>query len=307
MSSTNQSPQYQKAESKFLGAQTDEERLTYLDEMIRECPKHKSSEKMLANLKTRYIKLKEKIESQKKSGKGSKKSGIKKEDIQAVIIGKTNSGKSSILSLLTNANPRISPGIHVSFTTKHPEVGISNISNCQIQLVENPAIFSEFYDRGIPHTADTILLVVNSIEEIPEILREVERHHAKKLIVFNKIDLLSPNEKRKLEATLKSKKYNFCLISCKTQEGIENLKNKLFQSFDKLRIFTKLPREQKSPRPIIMNPDSSVQDVAEKILKGFSNSIKETRIYGPSAKFLGQKVGLKHKLMDLDVVEFKTR
>lgn len=60
MASTNQSPQYQKAESMFLEAKTNEEKLRWMEEMIKEAPKHKSSEKMVANLKTRYIKLKEK-------------------------------------------------------------------------------------------------------------------------------------------------------------------------------------------------------------------------------------------------------
>jgi len=39
----------------------------------------------------------------------------------------------------------------------------------------------------------------------------------------------------------------------------------------------------------------------------FSNQIKETKIWGPSSKFSGQIIGLKHKLKDLDVVEFKTK
>src|SRR3989338_8140689 len=108
MASTNQSPFYKKAEEKFLNAKDDEERLFYLDEMIRECPKHKSSEAMLANLKTRRIKLMEKIERIKKSKKGGGKEGIKKADMQAVIVGFTNSGKSSLLSVLTNAHPLIS-------------------------------------------------------------------------------------------------------------------------------------------------------------------------------------------------------
>ena len=56
-----------------------------------------------------------------------------------------------------------------------------------------------------------------------------------------------------------------------------------------------------------MKKDSAVRDVAEKILTGFSNKIKETKIWGPSSKFSGQIVGLNHKLKDLDVVEFKTR
>src|SRR3989344_5493173 len=108
MASTNQSPFYRQAEGKFNSAQTNEEKLKWLEEMIRECPKHKSSEKMLANLKTRHIKLKEKIETIKKTSRGAKKSGIKKEDLQAVIIGFTNAGKSTLISNLTNATPEIS-------------------------------------------------------------------------------------------------------------------------------------------------------------------------------------------------------
>ena len=56
-----------------------------------------------------------------------------------------------------------------------------------------------------------------------------------------------------------------------------------------------------------MKPGATVKDVAEKILHGFSKNIKETRIWGPSSKFSGQKVGLNHKLKDLDTVEFKTK
>ena len=56
-----------------------------------------------------------------------------------------------------------------------------------------------------------------------------------------------------------------------------------------------------------LEPGASVRDVAERILKGLSCRIKEIRIWGPSSKFPGQKVGLQHKLKDLDIVEFKTK
>ena len=129
----------------------------------------------------------------------------------------------------------------------------------------------------------------------------------KKIIVFNKIDELSEKEKKKLSATLSSKRYNFVLISTKTQERIKELKEKIFQSFDKIRIYTKEPHKEKTSKPIILKPESTTKDVAEKILKGFSSNIKEIKIWGPSSKFPGQIVGLNHKLKDLDVVEFKTR
>ena len=308
MASTNQSPFYQKAEVKFLSAQTDEERVKALEEMIRECPKHKSSEKMLANLKTRYRKLKEKISRDKKVQKSrGGKAGVKKEDMQAVIIGMTNSGKSSLINLLTNVNPQINAN---RFTTNYPIVGMMGYAGTSIQIIEIPAIESEYYDKGLAHTADTILLLVTEIAQIKPMQELLTKAPGKKIIVLNKSDTLTENEKRKLSATLQSKKHNFILISTKTKQGIEELKNKIFQSFDKIRIYTKEPwrrLDEKSEKPIIMKPNSTVKDVAEKILKGFSEKVKETKIWGPSSKFSGQIVGMRHKFKDMDIVEFKTK
>jgi len=114
------------------------------------------------------------------------------------------------------------------------------------------------------------------------------------------------DNERKLSATLASKRHNFAIISTLTKKGYEVLKEKVFESFDKIRVYTKEPGKQHSPKPIILNPKSTVEDVAEKILKGFSTKVKQTKIWGPSSKFSGQKVGLKHKLKDKDIVEFKT-
>ena len=309
MASTNQSPFYQQAEAKFLNAQTDKERLKYLDEMIKECPKHKSSEKMLANLKTRRKKLLNKLDKSKKSGKSNaSSSAIKKHDMQAVIVGKTNTGKSSLLSLLTNTNPLIAD---YNFTTKISQQGILDFKNAgvQIQLIESPAIESDYFDRGLVNSADTLIFLITKTEDIAELESKINNSKAKRIIAFNKSDLLNETEKRKLEATLRSKKYNYILLSTftKSQENIEELKNKIFHSFGKIRVYTKEPGKEKTSRPIILNPNSTVKDIAEKILHGFSKQVVEVKIWGPSSKFPGQKVSLKHELKDLDIVEFKTR
>ncbi len=39
--------------------------------------------------------------------------------------------------------------------------------------------------------------------------------------------------------------YNFVTISTKTKEGIEELKEKIFKGFDKIRVFTKEPGKRK--------------------------------------------------------------
>jgi len=298
----NASPHFERAQSEHEAAVGTEAKIRTLKKMLTLAPKHKGSENLLKQLKTRLKKLKYANEKESKKA-GSTQKGIKKHDLQAVIIGKTNSGKSSLISILTNAKPKISEN---KFTTTKPNIGMMTFEKIGIQLIEIPAIESEYYDKGVMNTADTILIVVNKIEQIKEILEKIKSSTGKKIIVFNKIDLLDKQEQRKLSATLQSKKYNFVLISTKTKENLDELKNKLFQSFDKIRVYTKEPGKEKSPKPIIMKPDSTLKNVAEKILKGFSEKVKETKIWGPSSKFPGQKVGLKHKLKDLDVVEFKT-
>jgi len=299
-------PEYVNAEKDYYKASTLEERLIALKKMISHMPKHKGAENLRQQLTTRRKKLEKEIVKAKKSGKSSFK-GIKKDDMQAVILGKTNTGKSSLLNILTNAKPKIS---EFKFTTTQPVIGMMSHATTSIQLIENPAVDSEIYNKGLTNTADTLHLLIDSLDQIKEIEPLLTKATKKRIILFNKIDKLSENKKRKIKATLKSKfkKYPFILISTKTKENIEKLKEKIFTSFGKIRVYTKQPhKKQKEPKPIIMSPKAEVRDAAEKILKGFSKQIKQTRIWGPSSKFPGQKVGLKHKLKDMDVVEFHTR
>ncbi len=321
----NASPEYGHAEKEYHLAKTLEEKIEKLKKMLSVAPKHKSSENLIAHLKTRLKKFLEQQEKAKKSGKSSR-IGIKKLEMQAVLIGFANSGKSSLLSILTNAHPEIS-SFGTKFTTLHSIIGMMPYQGTQIQLIEIPAIDSDFYDRGIVHTADSILILIRNLEELKRI-EPILPTKSKRMIIVTKSDLLSESEKRKLEATLKSKykNYEFVLISVKKElekraisrditaksdlkdsSEIASLKEKIFKSFNKIRVYTKEPRKEKSENPMVLEPETSIKEVAEKILKGFSEKVKETKIWGPSSKFSGQKVGLQHKLKDLDIVEFKTR
>ena len=296
----NAHPEYLAAEKEYLKAYALEDKIEKLKKMISLAPSHKGAENLRKQLKTRLKKLQSELIKAKKSGKRTK--GIKKEDMQGVIIGFANSGKSSLLSELTNAKPKINK---IKFSTKEPIIGMMTFAETNIQLIENPAIGSEYYDKGLTNSADTILLLVNKLKQIKEIENKIQKSPGKKIIVFNKIEPFSENQ-RKIQATLQSKRYDFVIISTITKENIEELKEKLFKSFDKIRVHTKEPGKEPTTKPVIMNPNSTVQNVAEKILKGFAKKVKQTRIWGPSSKFPGQKVGLKHKLKDKDIIEFKT-
>jgi len=299
----NAHPDYLAAEKEYIKAETIEDKIEKLKKMISVAPSHKGAENLRAQLKTRLKKFQQQAEKSKKLGKSSK-AGIKKEDMQAVLIGISNSGKSALLAILTNASPRISD---TKFTTTHPIIGMMNYEGANIQLIELPGIESGYYNKGLANTADTLLILITNLDQLKQIEEKLGKAHGKRIIIFNKSDILTENEKRKISATLQSKKYNFVMSSSTSKENLNDLKNKILQSFGKIRVYTKEPRKEKSNRPIILEPDSTVKQVAEKILKGFSKNVKETKIWGPSSKFPGQKVGLQHKLRDLDVVEFKTK
>ncbi len=302
MASTNQSPEYQAAEKKYLNSQTDEERLEALKKMMSYMPAHKAGESLRANLRLRYKKLKEKLEIQKKKKKSQGKAGIKKEGIQIALVGLTNSGKSSLLSLLTNAKPEIS---EIEFSTQQPLVGMLNYEGIKFQIVDLPAINHETFDLGITNTADILIILINNIKDLEISPPYLQKTTGKRIVVFNKIDLLNDFEKRKIQANLQSKKLNFCLISCKTQEGFDELKKKLLENSGIIRIYTKQPGKEKDEDPTTIKPNSTVEDLAKKLFHS-GIKIKETRITGPSSKFPNQTVGLKHILKDKDIVEFHT-
>lgn len=302
MASTNVSFEYQKAEAEYLETKSDEERLAALEKMWTCRPQHKGAESLRANIRTRIKKLKEKLESKKQKRKALKKEGIKKEGIQVILIGLTQSGKSSLLTILTNAHPLISNN---PYTTKTEILGSLKYEGIKFQIIDTPAVNHGDFDQGLANSADILLIIITSINQLNEIFPFLEKSTGKKIIVFNKIDSLTNEEKRKISAFLQSKKYNFVLISTKTGENIEQLKEILVQKSGVIRIYTKQPGKPADREPVIMKPKPTVEELAKKIFHS-DIKIKEIRITGPSSKFPNQITGLKHILKDKDIVEFHT-
>ncbi len=300
----NAHPDFLAAEKVYIAAETKEQKIAALKKMISHAPSHKGAENLRAQLKKRLAKLKYANEKEIKRGKSGKQ-GIRKEDMQAVIIGETQTGKSRLLSRLTNAHPKIGSEFE-EHTTKNPIIGMMDYFGTKIQLIENPAIASPYYDKGITNSADTILITITNLEQIKKIKKEIKNFLGKRIIIFMN-DGESETLLRKISATLQSRKYNFIVLDLENQENMEKLKAKIFESFNKIRIYTKEPgKEPDKNRPLVLNPKSTIKDAAKKIIKNLRN-IKETKIWGPSSKFPGQITGFNHELKDLDIVEFKTR
>lgn len=301
----NVSPEYVQAELKFSKANTDEEKISALEEMMKTMPGHKGAESLRAQLRTRYKKLKEKLEIKGKKSGGGGRSSIRKDDMQATIVGFANSGKSHLFKILTNQETQIN---NIPFSTSELVPGTMKHEDVQIQIIDTPSFPNE--DKSTINNTDLLLVVIDNISQINDSGEYLKKSTAKKIYIFTKTDLISETEKRKLEATLKSKykNINYILFSNInfSQEELNNLKQKIFSSFPTIRVYTKEPKKESTGIPMILPIDSTPKDVAEKIINGLSRKIKQTRIWGPSSKFPGQVVGLNHKLKDKDMIEFQT-
>ena len=95
----NLPPEYYKLKHELEAARTDEERLQILEEMTRITPKHKGTEKVRADLRSRIAKLR-KSAGKKQSKKGHSYHVPKQGAGQLVLIGTLTSVSLKLLPVL---------------------------------------------------------------------------------------------------------------------------------------------------------------------------------------------------------------
>ncbi len=294
--------EYGLAKEQYDKARTTEEKIKALQKMISSAPKHKGTENLLKQLKQKLSKLKQ--ASIKAAKKASYQISIKKEGAaQIVLVGMTNTGKSLLLSKLTNAKPEIAEYL---YTTKLPEQGILDYNGIKLQLIEIPAITENFvytskgpFLFGLVKQSDLVLLILDSLnyeEQLNFLHNELEKGNVnnKFLYVVNRCDLNDiGNEK-------------YLCVSALTNLNLELLKQRIWENLDVIAVYTKMPGKKKDFPPLALKKGSSVRDLAEHIHKDFVSKFRFARIWGKSVKFDSQTVGLDHILTNNDVVEFHT-
>ena len=179
---TNPGPEFFNAQDKYQAAKTPEEKLRWLEEMYKNAPKHKASEKLVAEITYKISKLKQEVEKQKEQAKkkgGGYSLNVKKDgDGQIAIIGMPNSGKSLLLKTITGVEVEVAP---YPFTTTKPEVGMMDYKGAKVQLVEVPALIggsSQGKANGtqllsLCRNADALILLHRTGEEKQAIIKEL--------------------------------------------------------------------------------------------------------------------------------------
>jgi ribosome-interacting GTPase 1 len=324
----NLTPQYLEAEAEYKKAQTAEEKLACLKRMFTLLPKHKASEKLQADLKTKMSELREDVEREKKQ---PKKVGVshkipKQGAGQYVIVGGPNAGKSRLLTRLTRATPEVAA---YPFTTREPHAGMMDWEDVRVQLIDTPPITAEFlesYMSSMVQAADAALLMIDladddgpfAAETAIERLAQAKTHlvgklpegeldptirHVRTLVAANKIDTPDATDRLEIVREMFGPRFEVHALAAEHGTGLEELRNALYHFLNVIRVYTKQPgKPADMESPFTIPVGGTVFDLAGKVHRDFVETLKSARIWGTGV-FDGQTVKRDHVLHDKDVVE----
>jgi len=320
----NLPPQYFDAEKNFREAKDPMEKIAALEEMLAIMPKHKGTDHLRAELRTRIAKLTQL--AAKKSGARRASMVIEKEGAaQVAVIGLPNAGKSQLISTITNASP---PVAEYPFTTHSATPGMMEFENIKIQMIDTPPLAPQAIQFWLPpllRRADALLIMVdlsnNPLEQMAAVITQLKKMrivlgegggggdpeftvwHRKALIIGNKLDLdgAAPNYE-----ALKAKyegRFPVIAVSARQGTGLEELKAKIYEVLDIIRVYTKVPGKKPDfTDPIVVDRGSTLADAAAEVHKDFAADMKYARIWG-SGKHDGVMARRDHVLEDGDIIE----
>ncbi|MBC88952.1 MAG: GTP-binding protein [Euryarchaeota archaeon] len=131
--------------------------------------------------------------------------------------------------------------------------------------------------------------------------------YSKAVVVINKVDLATEDDMFRARAMIPDG-WPILPVSAKTGQGIEEMKDFIFDNLRFMRVFLK-PQggEADLVEPLIIKDTSTVKDVCVKLHRDFVRKFRYARVKGPSAKFDWQRVGLDHLLKDGDLLSIIVR
>jgi len=335
---TNVTPEYKKAEEAFRKAREPRERLECLREMLRTIPKHKGTDHLQADIKTRIKLLTEELAGPKKGGRRSGPALVVRPEgaAQICLIGPPNAGKSSLHTRLTGSRTDVGP---YPYTTQFPVPGMLPFEDVHFQLVDLPPVSVDFMESWLVNAlqpADGALLVIDvsdpdCLEHVPVIL---ERLREKKVfltpawpgidsarpeepdelqdpfrldlptvLIANKSDLDPDPEEVVILEELLGLRFPAFAMSAETGAGVDALGPFLFRALQIVRVYTKTPgKPADKDKPFTVRRGDTIADVARLVHREIARNLKFARIWGTEV-FDGQQVGPEHVVADRDLVE----
>ncbi len=325
----NLPPHYYELEREFKKESDPREKLRLAKELFALMPKHKGTDKLQAEMKAKISALNKQIQG------GGKKHGARQVDpfshidkegaAQILLIGPPNSGKSTMLDYLTNAEPMIAD---YPYSTTKPLAGMMLYDTVQYQLIDTPPISEELFDTFMPsllREGDIIVVVVDVSTPGFEVRLKTmfDRLEEKRIILTSKPPEETDDPRFAYKKTLiAGHKYmddglpgleklkrlysDFTIIptSILDDDSIIAFQSTIFDSLGIIRVYTKkVGHDPEFVDPIILPIGGTVEEAAFSLHKDFAHKMQFAKVWG-DGKHEGQRVKNSFVLSDKDIIEF---
>jgi small GTP-binding protein len=223
---------------------------------------------------------------------------------QVALVGPPNAGKSSLLQALSDI--QIKTGDY-AFTTTRPVPALARIGGVLVQLVEIPGLIEGAAEGrggarpllGVLRNADAILFCHDPstpFDELRAVMHEVNEAGIElpAAVVATKADEV--DGAAKLQARFPG--LDVIGVSVLDEESVALLRDAIWRLTGLVRVYLRDGGE-----PVALHPPVKVVDVANAIHHDLAARCTGARVWGPSARFPGQRVGRDHPLGDGDTVE----
>jgi small GTP-binding protein len=227
---------------------------------------------------------------------------------QIAFVGPPNAGKSSLLQALSNI--QIKTGDY-AFTTTRPVPALTRIHDVLVQLVEIPGLIAGAReDRGggrallgVLRSADAIVFCQDAsaaVDDLETVMEEVRAAGIERpsVVAATKMDEASAATL----ARVRDLGLAVIPVSVLDDESLVAFREELWRLTGLIRVFLRKHGEDVS-EAVALRPPATVADAARSIHHELEERCLGAHLWGPSARFEGQRVGREHVLADDDVVE----
>jgi len=224
---------------------------------------------------------------------------VRNADLLLILIDAFNPQQLEIVkSELYKAGLRLNkkpPNVSI---TPRKKGGVEVIRTFSDQKLEDRAIREILNTYGI-HNAEVILRENVDEEEFIDAVAG-NRVYLPMVVAVNKVDLIEKDYLEHLRSCLTEP---FIPISAEKRIGLDELKNKIVEKLEVIRVYLKSPGSEIDwKEPLVLRPPASIKDVCKYLHKDFLRKFRYARVWGKSVKYQGQQKGLEHILQDGDVV-----
>jgi len=229
---------------------------------------------------------------------------------QIALVGPPNVGKSSILQAMSDI--QIKTGDY-PFTTLRPVPALTRIGGVLVQLVEIPGLIEGATDDrgggrallGVLRLADAIVYCARAgadPAELRAVCAEVALAGIDKpaFLAATRADEAAQDAIATLRAAFPDLKV--VPVSVIDETSLEAFRDAVWALTGLIRVYLRTAGTT-DPEPLALDPGATVEDVADWVHHDLAASFVGARVWGPSARFDGQRVGRDHAVEDGDTVE----